>query len=135
MTIGETMTMLMSDGVPYTVLLVDHARRERMTINELVQASYQNSAAHGFWGEHNQNPYEKIALMHAELSEAVEALRAGDWYHVTMNGKPEGVESELADTVIRIADFCGRYDIDLERVIAEKMAYNAGRPHMHGKNA
>ena len=40
---------------------------------------------------------------------------------------------ELADAVIRIADICGRYDIDLAFAIREKMAYNATRPAMHGR--
>ena len=47
--------------------------------------------------------------------------------------KPEGVAVELADAVIRIADLCGHLGIDLDAVIAEKMAYNADRPYKHGK--
>ena len=47
--------------------------------------------------------------------------------------KPEGVAVELADAVIRIADLCGYLGIDLDAVIEEKMAYNAGRPYKHGK--
>ena len=48
--------------------------------------------------------------------------------------KPEGYAIELADAVIRIADLCGYMGIDLEAAIREKMAYNATRPHKHGKN-
>ena len=51
---------------------------------------------------------------------------------VSGNGKPEGVASELADTVIRIADMCGALGIDLEAAIVAKVAYNAGRPYRHG---
>lgn len=47
-------------------------------------------------------------------------------------GKPCGIPSELADIVIRVMDACGRYGIDLERAITEKMAYNATRPRRHG---
>ena len=39
----------------------------------------------------------KIALCHAELSEALEALRKGD----------ENFGEELADVVIRVADLAG----------------------------
>lgn len=49
--------------------------------------------------------------------------------------KPEGVPSELADVVIRIADMCGLYGIDLEAAIIEKMAYNKSRPYRHGGKA
>ena len=121
-----------------------------------------NAAKHGFWDP--PLPFgTAIALIHSELSEALEEERAGRplvWYHCTegdpslpcdpadetecfqyghedacqyRNQKPEGVAVELADAVIRIADLCGHLGIDLDAVIAEKMAYNAGRPYKHGK--
>lgn len=46
--------------------------------------------------------------------------------------KPEGVPSELADIVIRVADICGYYGIDLDAAITQKMAYNRTRPYRHG---
>lgn len=46
--------------------------------------------------------------------------------------KPVGIPSELADIVIRVFDAAGRYGIDLEKAINEKMAYNATRPQRHG---
>lgn len=42
-------------------------------------------------------------------------------------------EEELADLVIRIADYSGRFGIDLGGAVLAKMRYNATRPHMHGK--
>lgn len=41
-------------------------------------------------------------------------------------------EEEMADVVIRVADYCGYRGIDLGRAILSKMNYNATRPHMHG---
>lgn len=41
-------------------------------------------------------------------------------------------EEEMADVIIRIADYCGWRNIDLGRCVISKMAYNATRPHMHG---
>lgn len=49
------------------------------------------------------------------------------------DGKPEGIPSELADIMIRVADLAGAYDIDLAKIIDQKMTYNASRPHLHGK--
>ncbi len=104
-----------------------------MTIRELVSRAHENAARHGFW----DGPLEfgtAIALIHSELSEALEEHRKGDGFlSYVKDGKPEGIAAELADAVIRIADLCGALGIDLEEVIAEKMKYNEGRPYRHGK--
>ena len=78
---------------------------------------------------------EDIALMHSELSEALEDIRAGkplDALEYTEKGKPIGVPSELADVVIRVMHFCGKHGINLGKAILEKMAYNESRPYKHG---
>ncbi|MYX21982.1 hypothetical protein GTY77_18230 [Streptomyces sp. SID8380] len=122
------------------------------TINELVQEAHQNAVSKGWW-EGDRSFGELIALMHSELSEALEDYRNGKavnkvWYEYKEEdgeisrvsgfirngvlGKPCGIPSELADVVIRVFDTCGRYGIDLERIIEEKMEYNATRPQRHG---
>lgn len=78
---------------------------------------------------------DRIALMHSELSEALEEIRAGhsekDLYEV--NGKPEGYLVELADVVIRVLDEFDRLGASAEDVIIYKLAYNSGRPYLHNK--
>lgn len=119
------------------------------TINELVKEAHENAVSKGWW-EEDRSFGELIALMHSELSEALEDYRNGkpldsNWYEkkgaigaqsaneqVEPDWKPCGIPSELADVVIRVFDACGRYGIDLESAITEKMAYNATRPHKHG---
>lgn len=115
------------------------------SIPELIEEAHENAVAHGWW-EGNNNIGMLIALMHSELSEALEELRnhhlpnelyfSGDGYTAPQPTecckKPEGIPAELADVVIRIFDFCGAYKIDLEKAIKIKMAYNKTRPYKHG---
>ena len=99
------------------------------TVRGLQRQSHAMAKEKGFWDK-PRNDGEMIALMHSELSEALEVLR---------NNKTEdesGVDPlavELADCVIRIMDYCGGRGIDLEQAIVDKLAYNAGREYMHGK--
>lgn len=68
---------------------------------------------------------EKLALIHSEISEAMEGHRKGAADTHLPNRK--SIEVELADAVIRIADLAGALALDLGGAIAEKMAYNAKR--------
>ena len=104
-------------------------------INDLVKRAHDISVKHGFW-EKDRDFGEVIALMHCELSEAFEEYRNGKEINETYyeeGKKPCGIPSELADVVIRIFDFCGGNDIDLEKIILEKMKYNETRPYKNGR--
>lgn len=68
---------------------------------------------------------QKIALIHSELSEALEADRKD-----LMDDKlphRHGVEVELADAVIRIFDLAGALDFDIIGAVVEKLKYNQTR--------
>lgn len=71
---------------------------------------------------------EVIALMHSELSEALEAHRKG-----LMDDKlpsRQGIEVEFADCIIRILDTCAALNLDLAGAVIEKNRYNQTR-HDH----
>lgn len=112
-------------------------------MRELQKLSHQQSRDKGFWDVAGEVPLTtlvaKLALIHSEVSEAVEELRAGRnevWYSTERSDtglKPEGFPVELADIVIRVLDLAERLKIDLEPVILEKLTYNATRPYRHGK--
>jgi len=83
----------------------------------------------GFW--ESANTGEKLALIHSEISEALEADRKGlQAEHIQ---DFSGIEEELADAVIRILDFAGQHGLRLGEAIGAKMQYNLTRPYKHGK--
>lgn len=102
------------------------------TIDALCKVANDNAQEKGFWDEPNPNNGEKIALMHSELSEALEYLRQGNPADDHLP-QFEGAVVELADVMIRIFDLCGRHKWPLGDALLAKMKYNKGRPPKHGK--
>lgn len=113
-------------------------------LNTLAAECRRISEEHGFWehetltGEINvedgpfeiieiDNPSiwaEKIALIHSEASEMLEALREDD---------EDALGEECADLMIRLGDFVNKRNIDLDRAVERKMEKNRSRPYKHGR--
>jgi len=81
------------------------------------------------------------ANQHGEASEFWEAFRAGTLNTLCDKApKMEAMglpgltcgEEEIADEVIRALDKAEAHGIDVSKAVAVKLAYNAGRPFLHG---
>lgn len=107
-------------------------------LNELAKDIHFTALAKG-WYEHQTAFPEKIALIHSELSEALEQYRNGhavdEMYYASDSAgtpKPEGVPVELADAIIRILDLCSWAGVDISSAVARKIEYNQTREYRHG---
>lgn len=94
-------------------------------INELCKEAFETAKSKG-WHDQPREMGTLLALIHSEVSEALEADRKGD---------SENFAEELADVCIRIFDLCGSREIDLETAILQKMQYNKSRTYKHGGKA
>lgn len=121
------------------------------TLNELAKEIHENAVEHGWWDD-PRGFGDIIALCHSELSEALEEYRDGRplTYVLDLEGedaviprleedpdkfngrKPEGIAVEMADCLIRILDWCGKENIDMDKVVRIKMDYNKARAYRHG---
>lgn len=99
-------------------------KKNNSGINKYIEECHAIATEKGWW-DYERNDGELIALMHSELSEALEAMRN--------HSHKEAIAEELADCCIRIFDYCGARNVDLEKALLKKIDYNKTRPYRHGK--
>lgn len=71
---------------------------------------------------------ECIALIHSEVSEALEAYRKAE----TPEQMQQEIGEELADVVIRCLDTAERQGVDLQACVDQKILKNMKREYRHG---
>ncbi|MDO5535406.1 MAG: hypothetical protein Q4F65_12240 [Propionibacteriaceae bacterium] len=134
-----------------------------MSLNALAQAIHDNAESKGFWvADRNMGEMLMLAVSElSEALEEHRDGKPNEYvpYHapgcavsdwrlygstdpdhpdpqpecVRDDCKPEGVAVEVADCIIRCLDILHSLGVDIDEVVARKMAYNATRPHKHGK--
>lgn len=106
-------------------------RQRKFTFGQMMDMVHQTAVIAGWYvnpktGKPKRRNFgEVIALMHSELSEALEADRKGMFdKHLPHRS---GVEVELADCVIRIFDTARALGLDLTGAVIEKNYINMHR--------
>lgn len=107
-----------------------HGVRIMDGIQLMIELSHGNSVACGWYDDPDGEPIqrnvgERIALLHSELSEALEGYRKNAMDDHLPDRK--SVEVELADLLHRAFDFAGHLGLDLAGAYAEKGRYNLRR--------
>lgn len=116
-------------------LEVFEVARIHSALGHLQDTIYRGNVAAGWWENISTNVahpkgeitliLSKLALVHSEVSEAVEGVRKG-LMDDHLKERPMA-EVELADAIIRAMDLAGHEGWDLAGAIIEKLYYNAER--------
>jgi NTP pyrophosphatase (non-canonical NTP hydrolase) len=105
-----------------------------MNLNELAKQIYKDNKK--WWTDIDtglpieRNKGELLALIHSEISEALEGERKNLMDDKLPHRKMS--EVELADALIRILDYVGGFGYDIQGAMEEKLEYNKTRKdHSH----
>lgn len=98
-----------------------------MVLNQIAREASKVKVSRGFepadWDNHIQVA-SKLALVHTEVSEAVEEVRVGNL---------ENFHEELIDVLIRTLELLHETGADIDAIYAMKTKKNREREWMHGK--
>lgn len=111
--------------------LVSTLFSQQLILGEIVRECHNRNLKAGWYTDLKTNKRikrnvpEMLALIHSEVSEALEGYRKNLMDTHLTNRKM--IEVELADAIIRIADLAGYLKLDLGGAYVDKLKYNATR--------
>ena len=113
---------------------------KKYNFGELQELLYNTALDNGWFDTDTKDPNwigTQIALMHSELSEALDVFRKlKDIKEIdeVFEGlvEPKGFFVEMADACMRIMVLAERFNVDLERIIILKNSINKLRGYKHG---
>lgn len=117
------MTNIFDKGRPVNHMII-------LIIDCLMAKCHLTSREKGWYDEHRDDG-TFIALMHGELSEALEAIRHDNPQDKHLSSF-DNLTVELADTLIRIFDFAEYKKLNLAEALLAKMEFNDSREYKHG---
>lgn len=101
---------------------VGHLQQLADEIREINRANGWNVTQASEWSDTYKVP-AILALIHSEVSEALEAFRKDDG---------ENFMEEMADVLIRVLDCVGGFESDFDAVVRAKLEKNRQRGFRHG---
>jgi NTP pyrophosphatase (non-canonical NTP hydrolase) len=100
-------------------------------LSDLVMMAIEE-AEEAHWDDHLWNSFpEELAHLMAEVAEAFEAWRLYKDFeiHWTPDGVPQGVPIEFADVLLGLFYNVGLHDIDMDKALDIKHAFNMRRDY------
>lgn len=99
---------------------------ENLTIKSLIDDAYNIAKKNGMNKSNNLTATDYISSMHIDVNEILKWCISGkslSEVSFDKNNEPYGLPIDLADLVLKIGEFCGKYNIDLESAIETRLEF------------
>lgn len=127
---NEVLELLSEHGTSKHIDIFEKAitgQRLALIVSEASEALESDRKNKVFW---NNETIQQIN----NYKDYINELNDTDFVESFNSNVKDTKEDEIADILIRVLDFCGANDIDIDFHVKQKLRYNSLRPYKHGKN-